>query len=152
MSRTTTSSDGWRREWQWLPLPAVALSWLVFVSRYAYFPLRFLHRTMPGIESLLVGVHRVLYPGDLLFTRLWLYLVLSVLGLILVIAALVPSGLARAGSAFGGPVGDCHLPDRSSISTGDSCGARVRSTGDHATRSACRCGEEHAGGGRNARV
>ena len=99
MLQTTTSSDSSRRESRWLLLLAVAFSWLFFVSRYAYFPLYLLHRTIPGVESLLFGVYAVLYPFDLLFTHLWLYIVLSVLGLVLVIAALVWSRSGWLGRA-----------------------------------------------------
>jgi hypothetical protein len=83
-----------KREARWLLFLAVAFSWLLFVSRYAYFPLYMLHQTIPGTESLLVWGYWLLFIGDLLFTRLWLYLTLSVLGLMLVIAAWAKS---RAG-------------------------------------------------------
>jgi hypothetical protein len=95
--RATTSSDDVRREFRWLLLLAVAFSWLLFVSRYAYFPLYLLHRTIPGLESLLFGVYWVLFAGDLLFTQLWLYVGLSVVGLVLVIAAWVKAGSGRLG-------------------------------------------------------
>ncbi len=93
-----TSSDE-KQESRWLLLLAVAFSWLLFVSRYAYFPLYLLHQTMPGAESLLLGVYWLLFPGDLLFTRLGRYLALSVLGLMLVLAAWANSRAGWIGRA-----------------------------------------------------
>ena len=67
-------------------------------------PLRLLSTTpsTPGHtrdESLLLWVYWLLFPGDLLFTRLWLYLALSVLGLILVLAAWAKSRAGWLGRA-----------------------------------------------------
>ena len=93
-----TSSDE-KRESRWLLLLAVAFSWLLFVSRYAYFPLYLLHQTIPGAESLLLWGYWLLFPGDLLFTRLGRYLALSVLGLMLVLAAWAKSRAGWRGRA-----------------------------------------------------
>jgi len=54
VSQAIASSGSLRiRRW-WLVFSAVAFTWLVFGSRYLYFPLYVLHQVAPRLDSLLL--------------------------------------------------------------------------------------------------
>jgi len=93
----------------WLVTVSLVFIGIVFGSRYAKFPLALVGRTLESmplkswlsrlLHRPVIGFYVSLYPIDLLFTSLPVYLALSVTGLALVVAALVlarPGKLGRA--------------------------------------------------------
>jgi hypothetical protein len=81
-----------------LVVSAIAFTWLFFVLRYLPILLSGLfYRSVPGLSRWLDAAYFVIFPLDLLFTRLVLYLALSVLGLAMAVAALVWGAPRRMG-------------------------------------------------------
>ena len=93
---------------RWLTPFAVAFALGLFGIRYIRFPLAMLARAVDAVSVPrwlsgflrwpYIGLYAALYPIDLIYTRLWIYLALTALGLAVVFAALLfgrPSRLGR---------------------------------------------------------
>ena len=83
---------------------ATIFTLILFGSRYLPYLLYFVHQVAPLFDPALTLIYWLLYPIDLLFTYLWLYITLSVVALTLTIAALkwsYPSRLWQIGLLVG---------------------------------------------------
>ena len=89
MSRNENITGFFRDHRRWFVWPSAAFIWLFFGSRYLHFLLYVVHQAVPSLEPLLTRGYIILYPLDWLFTYLGVYVGLSVLGLLLGIAAMV---------------------------------------------------------------
>ncbi|MDF1515879.1 MAG: hypothetical protein P1S60_18875 [Anaerolineae bacterium] len=101
MTHTDDVNDKRRR---WLVYATTIITLVIFGSRYLPYLLYLVHQIAPPFDPVLALFYWLLYPIDLLFTYLWLYIALSVAGLALTISALKwsrPSKLWKVGLFIG---------------------------------------------------